>query len=124
MGVIWSNPEKQSDSGWDARVPGHVEHVPAKTLAEADPEYASLAVLGDVEVPTIVLNEEYAPYKQYISARARTLVRVDDPRDRYAVGTGLGLLFLEQEFKKKAERGNRSTSGWSWTPSRPWPVRS
>ena len=105
VGVVWSDPESQPGSDWNAAVPGHVEQVPAKTLAEAYPEYASLAELGDMEIPTIVLNKEYAPYKQYISARARTLVRVDDARDRYAVGTGLGLLFLEQEFKKKAESG-------------------
>lgn len=105
VGVIWNTIEEQSGSGWDARVPGHVDQVPAKTLAENNSEYASLAMLGDVEVPTIFLNEEYAPYKQYISARARTLVQVDDPRDRYAVGTGLGLLFLDQEFKKKEKAG-------------------
>lgn len=103
VGVIWSSPDEQSD--WHNGVPGHVDSVPATVLAEADPEYAPLAELGEQEVPTIFLNSEYAPYKQYISSRARDLIRVGDARDRYAVGTGLGLLYLDQKFTKKAEKG-------------------
>lgn len=106
VGVVWSTLEEQTD--WHGGVPGHVEKVSAKMLAER-PEYAALATLGDAEVPTIFLNREYGPLKQYVGARAPELTDrgTDDLRDRYAVGTGLGLLYLDQQFEKRAAKGER-----------------
>jgi hypothetical protein len=107
VGVLWSTPEDQSD--WHNGVPGHIEPVPAKTLAAAKPEYESLAALDDSRIPTIVLNKEYGPLKAYIGARARELTQrgVDEARDRYAVGTGLGLLFLDQQLNKRFAKGEK-----------------
>jgi hypothetical protein len=104
VGVIWSNTEEHTD--WHNGVPGHVDQVPAATLADR-PEYSSLRALGDVEVPTIFLNEDYGPLKQYVGARARDLTQrgVDDVRHRYAVGTGLGLLYLDQRFTRRIDEG-------------------
>ena len=51
---------------------GSIDMVPANTLAEKE-EYEVLGVLGDQEIPTIVLNKEYAPFKAYISTRAKDL---------------------------------------------------
>jgi hypothetical protein len=88
-------------------VPGTVDDIAALDLAAQRTEYAELAKLGDQRIPTIVLNETYAPYKAYISARAKNLTEAgtQDAGDRYAVGTGLGLLLLHEELKKKEKAG-------------------
>jgi len=106
VGVVWSTSEEQPY--WHNGVPGHVDQVPAATLAER-PEYSSLRSLGDLEVPTIFLNGDYGPLKQYVGARARDLTQrsVDDVRHRYAVGIGLGLLYLDQQFTKRIEKGEQ-----------------
>lgn len=103
--MVWSTTEEQEN--WSNGVPGHVDKVPATTLAETRPEYADLRSLGNAEVPTIFLNEDYGPLKQYVGARARDLTQrgVDDVRHRYAVGTGLGLLYLDQQFNKRIDKG-------------------
>ncbi len=106
VGVVWSTKEDQS--GWHNGVPGHVDLVPAATLAER-PEYSDLKALGDLEVPTIFLNEDYGPLKQYVGARARDMNQrtVDNVRHRYAVGLGLGLLYLDQQFAKRRDKGEQ-----------------
>ncbi len=107
VAVIWSTPDQQG-SDWHNGIPGHVEDVPAKTLAER-PEYAGLASLGDKEVPTIVLNSEYRPFKTYIAARSRELTSggVEGAKQRYAVGTGLGLLYLRQQIDGRRKKGEK-----------------
>lgn len=103
VAVIWSSPAEQTD--WNNGTPGHVEDVPASTLA-ARPEYAELAQLGNKAIPTILLNQEYGPFKTYIGARSRDLTDtgVDATKQRYAIGTGLGLLYLNQQLEQRAKR--------------------
>lgn len=107
VAVIWSAPDEQG-SDWHNGMPGHVEDVPAKILAER-PEYAGLASLGGKGVPTIVLNREYGPFKTYISARSRELTSggVDGAKQRYAVGAGLGLLYLRQQIDARRKKGEK-----------------
>lgn len=102
VAVIWSTPADQDD--WTNGTPGHVEDVPASTLAERA-EYAELARLGPKGIPTIFLNQEYGPYKTYISTRSRDLTDtgVDATKQRYAIGTGLGLLYLNQQLEQRAK---------------------
>jgi hypothetical protein len=104
VAVIWSSPAEQAD--WNNGTPGHVEDVPASALA-ARPEYVELAQLGSKAIPTIVLNQEYGPFKTYIGARSRDLTDsgVDATKQRYAIGTGLGLLYLNQQLEQRAKRG-------------------
>jgi hypothetical protein len=104
VAVIWDTLDNHAD--WNNGVPGHVEDVPASTLAER-PEYAELASAGDVSVPTIWLNQEYGPLKTYIGARSRELTTpgLDAAKERYAVGAGLGLLYLRQQFDRRATQG-------------------
>jgi hypothetical protein len=106
VAVVWSSPADQSD--WNNGIPGHVEPVSAITLAER-PEYAELAPLGTTEIPTIFLNQEYGPYKTYIGARARDLTDtgVEAKKERYAIGVGLGLLYLNQQLEARAKTGER-----------------
>jgi hypothetical protein len=54
-----------------------------------------------------VLNNEYGPYKTYIGARSRDLTDggIDAKKQRYAIGTGLGLLYLNQQLEHRAKRG-------------------
>lgn len=102
VAVLWQTPEEY-DGDWNNAVPGTVEEYPAAVLAEKRAEYKELASLGDQPIPTIVLNETYAPYKKYITARAKELTEkgTQEASDRYAVGTGLGLLLLHEELKSR-----------------------
>lgn len=102
VGLAWRG-EDDFDQ-WHSGVPGHVEEVEAKLLADEAIDYKELDKLGDTKVPTIFLNKGYTPLKRYEGARANDLTRkgLDDARDRYAVGAGLGLLLLDRDLKAKA----------------------
>jgi len=65
-------------------------------------------------VPTILLNQEYGPFKTYIGARSRDLTDsgVDGAKQRYAVGAGLGLLYLNQQLEARAKKGERIDEGF------------
>jgi hypothetical protein len=102
VAVLWTTPEEYGD-GWNNATPGAVDEIAATTLATSKEEYKDLAKLGSREIPTIMLNSTYAPYKAYVSARARDLTSggTQDASDRYAVGTGLGLLLLHEDVKRR-----------------------
>jgi hypothetical protein len=108
VAVLWRNPENYGN-GLHNNTPGIVDMVQATTLASAVEEYKSLAPLGTEEIPTIVLNEDYAPFKGYIAGRARDLSKkgTDDTRDRYAVGLGLGLLILHEDEQKRGAKSKQ-----------------
>jgi hypothetical protein len=109
IAVMWSDPAAQGGD-WNNATPGSVEEVDAATLAEADPEYAYLAKSGQ-PVTTVILNREFRQFKDYIGVRARELGNVDALRDRYALSTGLGLIYLDQQTKvriAKAETVNEA----------------
>lgn len=110
VAVIWKTPEEYGE-GLNNGIPGLVDEIAAVDLAAVS-EYAELAQLGDTMIPTIVLNETYAPLKSYIAARAKTLSEegTKAAADRYAVGTGLGLLFLHEEHKKISKAGGAPLS--------------
>lgn len=102
--LIWDDC---THDGWNPSVPGGVEEVPAKDIAARE-EYKALAALGDTPVPTIYLNEEYAPLRRYVAGRQKDLASDAGPeraRNRYAVGVGVGLMLLDQEAKKLAKAG-------------------
>jgi hypothetical protein len=52
--------------------------------------------------------------KDYISARAQELTgkREQDVKDRYAVGTGVGLLLLDKSLKDRKAAGERVNDQW------------
>lgn len=112
VALVWSNPEKQD--AWGKKSVGEVQKIKATDLAEMRPEYKELEVLGETEVPTLILNSEYFALKQYVSTRAgsvdtRTL---DDCRERYAVGVGVGLLLLDQEEQRRTKTSESTPDGW------------
>lgn len=119
VAVLWQTPDEYGGD-WHNGVPGSIDMIAAKTLAEKVEEYEPLKSIGDEEIPTIVLNKDYGPFKAYISARAKELGErgVSDARDRYAVGVGFGLLLLDQEASKKSAK-----SGKSLDPKRSWVPR-
>lgn len=109
VALLWTTPEKHGED-WNNSMPGGVEEIEATELAEQS-EYKDLAKLGNRRIPTIVLNETYAPFKAYISARAKDLTAggTEDASDRYAVGTGLGLLVLHEDLKRREKENENPT---------------
>jgi hypothetical protein len=93
-----------------AIVPGKVEEIPAKLLAD-ETEYAELAALGETPVLTIYLNHDYAPLKRYMGARQRELVSGTPAQDRYAVDLGVAMLVLHHEREMRVEKGETVDEG-------------
>lgn len=87
--------------GLAANVPGAMEDVPASVLAQNN-EYEDFAALGDAEIKTIVLNEDFADYKKYVGrlVSGRKATTVDRTKDRYAQGVGVGLVVLDGAAEK------------------------
>ncbi len=102
VGLAWRGEDNFED--WHSGVPGHVEEVEARMLAEEAEDYKELEKLGDTKIPTIFLNRDYSPLKRYEAARAKDLTEegVQRARDRFAVGAGLGLLLLDRDLKAKS----------------------
>jgi hypothetical protein len=91
-------------------VPGHVEEIEAQVLAEND-AYSDLKSLGERTIPTVILNEDYAPPTKYEAGRAKDASQraLETARDRYSVGVGLGLLLHDKEMARRRKAGE-STS--------------
>jgi hypothetical protein len=106
VALVWRTHEDQE--GWTAGTVGEVEDARARDIADENPEYADLAALGDQKIPTLVLNEHYSPLKDYLAGRARgggaDRDRINVLKDHYAVGVGVGLLFLKQEAERNRRR--------------------
>lgn len=103
VALIWKS---ETDDGvdWNAATVGQIEMVAGTDLAELRPEYKDLAQI-ETEIPTIVLNRTYSPLKSYIQARAVELTEEgkERARERYAVGVGVALLFLDQDADKASK---------------------
>lgn len=107
VGLAWRGEGDFDD--WHPGVPGHVEGVEAKLLAEEAEDYKDLEQLADLKIPTIFLNRDYSPLKRYEAARKDlTKDGIDRARDRYAVGAGLGLLLLDRDLRTKSNAADIS----------------
>lgn len=113
VALVWSDPSKQEQE-WSRATVGEVLPVPAKELAAEREDYAGLAELGDVEIPTVFLNEEYAELRSYLDSRVRDVETstIEQTKDRYAVGIGVGLLLLEDEIAKRKKRSESIDQDW------------
>lgn len=111
VALLWSSPEKQE--GWDKRTVGDVQQIRAEDLAAERGEYKSLAKLGEAEIPTLILNEDYLGLKNYIGSRASKIGEraLEDCRERYAVGVGVGLILLNQEEERRLKARQPSMNG-------------
>lgn len=104
VALFWRNGH---EIGVTPASPGKVEPVPASILAKI-PEYAELATMGEKPVLTIYLNNDYAPFKRYLSARQRDLTssKVSHAKNRYAVDVGVAMLVLENDRQRRLTRGD------------------
>ncbi|EUA58952.1 hypothetical protein I550_2097 [Mycobacterium intracellulare 1956] len=98
----WRTPADELE--WEKITVGEIQEVPASILAER-PEYADLAKLGDQAIPTVLLNEEYPPFKKYLEGRNKRLTKVERPREQYAAGVGVALLTLQEEIDSRSKTG-------------------
>ena len=105
VALKWSSFTQQD--GWQKVTVGEVQHIPAALLASAEPEYAGLATLGDVKIPTIVLNEDYPPFKKYLATRNKKLTSIDRPKEQYAIGAGVALLLLDGDLAERRKGGSK-----------------
>ncbi|MEU0333285.1 hypothetical protein [Streptomyces sp. NPDC006193] len=94
-----------AEDNWDRVTVGSVEEVPASILADQQADYAELRALGDQLIPTILLNQEYPPFKKYLAARNKELTNDKRAREQYAVGVGVSLLLLQQKLDKLKKAG-------------------
>lgn len=107
VAVLWRSNDYAED--WSGGTPGTIELIEASVLAEKREEYKELAELGAQQVPTVVLNEDYSPLKRYEAERLKkhNEATLDQARDRYAVGVGVGLLVLEKRDRKLEKEGKK-----------------
>lgn len=107
VAVLWRDNDYASD--WNGSVPGAIELIEASVLAEECDEYKELTKLGSTQVATVVLNEDFSPLKRYEAERIKKLKAstLDEARDRYAVGVGVGLLVLEERDRKLEKEGRK-----------------
>jgi hypothetical protein len=87
--------------------PGKVEEMPARALAEANPEYRELAALGETPVITILLNQDYSPLKKYLQRRQAGLSKIGSghAHNRYAIDVGVAMLVLHHETEERLKGG-------------------
>jgi hypothetical protein len=106
VALLWAKPDTWP--GLHNGIPGIVDDVAAADLAAAAEEYKPLASRGQEKIATIVLNEEYAPLRRYIASRAQAVKAetVDRASERYAVGTGVGLLILREHQQERSKAGH------------------
>ncbi|MEY9967523.1 hypothetical protein ABIA33_005594 [Streptacidiphilus sp. MAP12-16] len=103
VALRWTSPE--AEETWVRLTVGGVESTPASVLAEFQPEYAELRTLGDTAIPTVLLNQEYPPFKKYLASRNKELTSIERPREQYAVGVGVSLLLLQQKLDELKSSG-------------------
>lgn len=108
VALRWSDHE--AEEGWNKITVGSIEQIAASMLAESRQEYAELASLGDVRIPTVVLNQEYPHFKRYLESRNQNLATLERPRETYAVGVGVSLLILEEKIESLRRSGAKLPS--------------
>ncbi|MEU0407211.1 hypothetical protein ABZ307_05185 [Streptomyces griseorubiginosus] len=103
VALRWTSHENEAH--WERVTVGAVEDVPASILADQLSDYAELRALGDQPIPTVLLNQEYPPFKKYLAARNKELTSDKRAREQYAVGVGVSLLLLQQKLDKIKKAG-------------------
>jgi hypothetical protein len=74
---------------------------PPLTRSLAVPRVNHATPLGATPTP---LNSDYGPLKRYEAARSKELTEtgLDEARERYTIGAGLGLLLLDRDLRARA----------------------
>ena len=76
VALMWERHDQVD--GWKANTVGSLEMVDASQSLPSRPEYKHLAGLSE-QIPTVILNETYAPLKSYIAARSKRILRKTVP---------------------------------------------
>lgn len=113
VALKWTSHTQQEGEEWDKVMVGEVMPVAASLLAE-QPEYEEFAELGDREIPTILLNQEYTHLKSYIHSRVATAseAAVKQAKERYAVAVGVALLLVQDQVDRAAKKGQTLPTDW------------
>lgn len=111
VALVWTSHE--AEEGWTSQTVGDVERIDADSLAQAAPDYATLAG-QHFEVLVVKLNEEFTPLKSYAALRAQEVgdEGVARAKDRYAVGVGVDMLILDEQARVMSERHHAVDDEW------------
>jgi len=100
VALVWKGLD--DEDSWTRTTVGEIVDTPAHVLAESNADYKELAVLGEQNIPTVVLNADFTPLKQYLTGRNKQLDSLTSPKERYSVGVGVGLLLLKASADQQA----------------------
>jgi len=100
VALVWKGLD--DEDSWTRTTIGEIVDTPAHVLAESNADYKELAVLGEQNIPTVVLNADFTPLKQYLTGRNKQLDSLTSPKERYSVGVGVGLLLLKASADQQA----------------------
>lgn len=121
VAFLWSSTRDNQEADWDDDVPGELQQIKGSVLASLNPAvYMGLRNI-EVEVPTIVLNEDFTDWSAY---RKRVAKQVSDEqlnhrRDRYGLALGANVARLavrEHQLKEKYETWQRESNGLDAPP--------
>lgn len=118
---LWSDPERED--GWDEEVAGELQHIKGAELAEAQPQaYSDLKGIEET-VPTIVLNERFRDFANYLRGTVATASdqQLHGRRERYAIAVGAAVanLYLIEEKLRKAHATWEQEANGREEPARP-----
>lgn len=120
--LIWSRHDDQRDRSWTEETAGDLQLLAGKVLAERYPDqYGELQEI-DVEIPTIVLNDQFSPWHAYLHGVARaTDAAMQARRERYgiAVGVAIAQLWAAEDRIDKARAEHEAHPNGGEEPARP-----
>lgn len=116
VALVWNQLECQKDSGWTEETAGDMQQLSGAALAAYDEAlYGNLKDV-DTDIPTIVLNEDYALWRAYgrgSAVKSDAALKVRKERYAIAVGTIIANTWARENAIEKVHKawGDRGANG-------------
>ncbi len=115
IALVWNHLEQNRASGWTEETAGDLQRITGKVLGETYPDTYEHLKDVESEIPTIVLNEEFAPWSGYKRGSAiKGDVALNLRRERYGIALGVAIANLwvqEETIAKRYTRWQANGSG-------------